>query len=945
MTFLADAAGHLLSLEDEKACLLLIGGLAASWSELQEQANLADYGDVFDLLFDARPLAPALSETLQRAGWDPEQLESLRTSFRGRYEDHIPDNVRRLLAPIGRFKATNTENAGALAWKLLSVRGARSDEVSSAPLRFSTGIAANAQIELEAGDRVDEAEDFLLRLSLIGDIKGNGGVSSTLDSPGLSTSLTAEASRTLSYWYQIPRESESRPYVSGVASRLADLPSPFDLRSIIRSIREDQLDRVQLKGGQSLSGSIDLQFDIGHFSKLGAGLIETNKIEFSASVRRGRELSVLVYGLDADDDVPGEALAVELDYGKSSELKGRSAWEFGVDLSEIAMAISAYIKQLNVEYRGLLEDDGFGAYLAPGTWLENQDQSLLEGMVGSLDAQLTDTRSGLRQRIRKELDGVSGVLDETSEKLADRLLRRMGRSLSPDRHESLKGQLGAHLQELQSQLEKSIAAKIGQLGEDGQAGLVSRIQGVAEDLDLRIIKQARTADQALASIRAFLDKLGAIIRKLGVVLEKAAQAKLTIRLSHEEQLRRNGEAALRLLFSEVSAQSNRLYESFLTGDFELARELLANPPHGVEVSGSVQEILAHTVERGIEVGVLGIQLSEQTIFKTLARFSTDSDGNIMVTADLSGSAGIRSPWEAQSVGYLSHTRLRNARRSGHGSVGLTARHQDSDLRSGELALFLEGLFAAGLISSQCVAQCQDALHQRRVIRTKIDATITARLDLDAEGLTYLMSGSRGESEQDHAELVLEALERAGAYTIDMISAAANEARRLTRSRVPARDMPAGIFLEFQPLRDNSARTLRRWRQFAKMEYARTQRAKKYRVPSSANRALRNSVAIHHMIKGYWLLLREVGDLIELEASAENLDRIKQAHERMSFYLTSWMRVSRAFISHPADELHKNTVAFFVLLALDAGVFEPDEDRGCMSISLEFAGEDDVLLFA
>ena len=963
MSFLSDAAGRVLSLDDEADLLKTLGKLAAHADAFRELAGDSDYSRIYGSLLQTRPPGPELVAALTRAGVSEAQFRALGLALQTHYEDRFPPRLKRLLEPVGHFRDSDCENSGEVQWQLLSLDEAWRGPLSDQPLRYAMSADAQAQVEFEAGDRVYAEEDFLFRLSLAGDLQVDASLAATLDYLDGAAAVTRSSARSLSYWYRIPDGSDGAPCAAIAAGRLLHLPSPFDLSGIARALERDGLDRIQVKGGQTIAGTIGLEFDIGTFSGAAGALVDAAKIEFSAQIRRSRELDLLCYATHGHS---GSPVSVELNYSRASDTGRGVAWQIGIDISEVAGQVTNYIEAIDSRYRELL-DAGWGDYLKPGSWLQREAAELRDRLLDSLLDAIPESRDYLGLQLGRELDGFGGLLEQSASQATKRLLGRLQPALASRIPPGLQEEVEKLLGELQSSLDASLAGRIAELGEQAQVALADRVAQIAGELELDIAGHAVAADRAHAGVRAFLVRAESAIRRLGASLERAARAKLGIRFTHEEQLRRGGEAHLTLCFSAVDQQAEAIYRSLFLADFERLEQLREQPPAGVDVRGSLAEVLSHTVRRGAEVGFVGIELSRVNLLGTQARFNTDRDGNITVSATLSGSAALRSPWESQSVGYLSHMRLQAARRSGHGSVGLTARHRDSDLKPAELARFLGALFEAGLISRRCVSDCEAALGQRATTRSKVDATITARLDLDAEGLRYLMGGGRGRAaipepvsgaadpggEEDsgdtwrrHIELVLEAVVRGGAFTREQVMRAARDANVLSRARLPGSALPADIFLNYQPIsKAGQAASIRMWEHLGKSEFAATHTARRYAIDATRDRDLRNSVVLHQMIKGYWLLQQEVAVLIELEPGPDTLAAIAQAHERMAFYLGCWMQVKRAFLTHPDDELHSHTIAFFVLLAMDAGVYSPEPERGCMSISLEFGSEDQVHTFA
>jgi hypothetical protein len=115
------------------------------------------------------------------------------------------------------------------------------------------------------------------------------------------------------------------------------------------------------------------------------------------------------------------------------------------------------------------------------------------------------------------------------------------------------------------------------------------------------------------------------------------------------------------------------------------------------------------------------------------------------------------------------------------------------------------------------------------------------------------------------------------------------------------------------------------------------------MPGDARIAARRAVLIHHMVKGYGVFLRTLAQLAGLDPRTADPGVIDEAHKVISMCLKPWLKVSRKFITHPQDELHGHTLAFLVLLALDAGLPVKEEGESAISVAITFEGDDEPTL--
>ena len=127
--------------------------------------------------------------------------------------------------------------------------------------------------------------------------------------------------------------------------------------------------------------------------------------------------------------------------------------------------------------------------------------------------------------------------------------------------------------------------------------------------------------------------------------------------------------------------------------------------------------------------------------------------------------------------------------------------------------------------------------------------------------------------------------------------------------------------------------------FTELEFAETHSSinRPIVVPGDASLALRNAHEIHRLIKGYAVFLDRMSKMAKMDPTGSRPQDISDTQGIVNLCLTPWLRVSRAFVTHPQDELHENTLAFLVLFASDVGLPIGSETESAVSVAITFDG--------
>jgi len=936
MSFLIDNALAQLKLDDEIAYLKTLAKLADHWEELNQAlpGNTA-LEDIIDLVVNFDQVKASIAPIIEEAGVDIDQLTAIIGRIRETYDGAVPEKAQLLLRRMSDFADLDDEVI--LQWKFLALEGSRGAAAAGNKLTFDLGASANAKLEIEPGDQPERvSEEILLRLALNGDIGGNLKLGAKNSWGPINAELGAERSGSLTYWIGVPKASDDR-LLEAVAEGLENLANPFDLKSIDAATQDD-LDRLELTSNIEINQNLTVKFNIA--PTMNVPRVIQNEIAFSAAATRSRKLNIEAYRDDDD-------LCVRLVRSKVRSAESNAQWSFSIDVSDIASKVKDHVDTLSDELRAFKRE--YGDLLSPGTWLKKNAAELLDDFakkVGGTRNLASAEIADLKDQVARELDSGKALLTSEINGLAAPILEELKKHAPSAFHDKIDAPLKKLIERLQERIDTEIGERVDtRLGQSDATvkKFFKRIDKLNELVEAKVDDAATRADNATARVREILGKLEGVVARLTKILEKAATAKLQVRLWHEESIRSGREAEATLRFTAVNTDTARVYTQLLRGEVSALARLFKRRVPGIEIDdGEFTEFLERSVKDGFVISLLGFEAGQTDLFSEKSVITIDKNGNVMVHASAASAKTIRSPWAAQEVAFASQFELWSASQSGSGSLTISATQEDKNLKVKELVDLLDDLVRNGLIHPQVLENAKTTLNERVESGKKLRATVDLRLAmLDDDVDKLLAAGDPDANDRDIIRRVLDVLGDSGAFSPDTIHRAARAALRthMPRTlRTSLKDRPIEeVFEHFQPV--PTGRSSASWRAFARLEFAQTHNATTSTVSGSDPRRIREAQQIHRLVKGYGVLLKTLNRMAKMNPRAASVKKIRAEHEVVGLCIRPWLRVSRAFITHPQDELHEATLAFLLLLASDAGLPIDDESESAVSVAITFAGDD------
>lgn len=931
MSFFVDSQLRKLLLDKEISYLETLAALADHWEALA-QGLPDDIEDIIDLVLRFDSVRQEIESKLGELNIDIEPVSELIGKLHKKIDDRIPERAEFLLVPISEYAELDEERI--VHWNFLSLDKSRSGKIGKNDLGFDLGMAAEARLEIEPGDQPDfRSDDMLLRLAFTGEVRGNVGLSAEKSWGPISARAGSTGSGSLTYWFAVPRNSSLR-LIRSVAEKLREVANPFDLQSINNRATKSGLDRISFATKFEFPKELTMRFNIA--PKMGVPRIVENEISFTARALRHRLLNVEAYR-------EGEELVVGLALSKVRSTQRGTQWSFGVDVSDIASAVRDYVAGLSTDIAEFKQD--YGDLLSPGSWAKKNMQELFVKWLKPV-TEAKDDFERLKDEFVSHMDEgkrlLSGELDEVSDRFSQNLKKRLPEQYSSRIDDALSGLLGKLGEAIDSEIAKRVTGVV-EGSEKAAAEFFKRVDNLTKAVEAEVDAVGTKADNATERVRAVLARLEEVVANLTNALAKAATAKLQLRLWHEESIRGGQEAETSLRFRVIDQNAGAIYAQLLRGELSELRKLIDQPDSGILVDGAeFREFLDHSTERGLAISLLGFEFEEKNIFKQSSVITVDKNGHVLVHTNAARAIRIRSPWEAQQVALMSQFDLWSAAKSRSASFCISATKEDSNLKLHELEDLLDDLVREELITQHVLDRAKRVVAEKAQPRTKLRATVDLRLALlnqDVEEL--LRAADQVEDGSGAIDRVLKTLVKTGAFSADAINRAAREARSLLPPGLRRKldGSVADVFKYFRPVPAGHSRN--RWRQFTALEFAKTRTSanRSIAVPGDASRALRNAQQIHRLVKGYAVLLRCISRLAAMDSRKSSTKEIQKWQGIVNLCLTPWLKVSRAFIVHPQDELHEITLAFLVLLASDAGMPLGSETESAVSVAITFDGND------
>jgi hypothetical protein len=967
MSFLINHAREVLSLRGEASALQTLGNLVVHWDSIQAGLRNVEPApqDIFDVLILLHDRLGSFGPALSVAGIDLQEVTALSARLKERYESTVPEPVRKLLHPVNAYTGSNAgEDSGMVQWKFLELAGQSSRKLGTQDVALALTGSAGLAVELEAGDELPIAgEDNVayFRLGFNGSVKSGARVGVPFQYGSINLGTAAEANVDLDYWHAVAPEDLGSPMVLAAAGSLNRLANPFDLGSMWSAMcrTNSSLKAVRLLTEFDHESSIGLKFGTA-FEMLENDMADAT-FEFSARVSRERRFETFVY---SDGDGGERHLVALLKRRKDRNETSTASLRIGIDLEEVAGQAREYLKGPMEKYASLVKQ--YEKYLTPGTLLRTElsgrlDELLDEALAGKpelkrLALSLTGDVDEL-EALKRELTGkVAGVFDSglglfsrEADEVVEEIVGRINDALPADFGNPAAEQAKSFLTDVIDSIKERLAGEVEDLISGGGAEL-SRVTDQLEkfhaDIGERIDKRVARLDKVLLPVRNFLARVDGKIEKITKALDKAAKSRLTVRFWDENSLKRSTSVNIQARFLDNGDANRSAYEVITRGDFEGIEKLFASPPEHLRFDdGDMTYFIQRHQGSGVEIGLMDLDVGAESIFDSRVKVTLDIDGNLIIKSSLSASRQLRSVREMQEVSFLSPFDLNVARHTRNMRTQLVLSQDDKNLKSDELADFLQAFSKVGLLSDGTVLNASNQLKEWRAggARKDVKARVDVSLALDNESLARLFEENQRLSDEELIGMVAEALYDAEVFERgrNTIERAARAMKKLTRVSGEGYQ----VYLSVQPTIPKSYGSLEVRKQFMSAPFGTTHQARKiYPLAESSTRKLKQAFAVHMYCKGFAVMLdtlRAVYNVSRLGKSGQDLaNYLDEQNQLINLCLRRWLKVGQKFLWMPSDDAAEETIAFFLLFARIAELdSRTDDDDSIMSVTMTLSDAD------
>ena len=657
-----------------------------------------------------------------------------------------------LLAPVG-------SSPPAIVWQP-AVSGAL-QPATDLSLTFALSGALSVQAGAVWPYKGDGVDQPLLLLAAEADVKADAAFKLPFSSGSLGVAGSAGAKPAAKFYFAEPDPSQA--FAAAAAQSLGRMPDPFDPASVWTAFAYHGLVGMVLNFDGHASLAVDLAFgrDFDVPSWLSGKFGATVSIDISQ--RSQFEMSVRV--LPGASHTAGDMqLAVKLSRG-SAAAQGVAV---GLDLGIDASAIFAKVHDLlQPEFEKV--DDLLGQitpFLSPGTWLQDHAQAELNSLIGKLtgddalhqallhDAGLLlgktiegdDLVQYLTGRIGMAIDSASGDAfghaDALVEEAAAELARVLPSLATSSAQQILKTDLAGLIDGYSNAAEKLA-------GDLVKASGLAAVESALGKVGARLGAGAKAADKAFAGLRDLITRYQALAKKIVDFTANQAKAKISARIAYEARQSHEEQYVLAGLFHTLEGEAGRLYRSIMFGQLTAVRNAFDTKVAGFEIdekASSLTHIARIDRSLGYEFLLFGLELSGKDLLSAEAEVRLTQGGTISVAAKGSFERRMKGLGAERSLTFVStyalmRTRAELAVRPSIG-LGLTATHADNSLKLDDVAGFLQRLVEFGLIAPNRQGMAIDTLSTWSGTRGKnvnLPGRISVTQNFNAADVTRLLA--------------------------------------------------------------------------------------------------------------------------------------------------------------------------------------------------------------
>lgn len=640
--------------------------------------------------------------------------------------------VLRLLSRVDQFRDDSSVNSdsdpGLVRWSPAPINVAASNS------RLSFEAGADATLALEAGDLWpyrsdivgDPGLDGLIRIQIDGNARAGAMASLPLQSARLSGEVAATLKSSIA-WYVTPA-APSQIFAEAVAAAVPRLPLPTRFDALWKAVQTSNLKGaiLSIDGTIVMKGEIALATDgvIAGIGGVGAA------VTVKAEIIRASSFQISARAIGKPGGGAPRPITVSVSSAKSRQSTLGIDFSVKLDATDLREKTAAIVRNVISEWDDRLKP--LEKFLSPGTLLRDELATQLNGsidtMVGnaSLKAALqAEARRALglepgEAELKTWLNGViidavsseAGKVQQGASAAIDGVIARIPVAGLQAEAATL---LRTELKKLLAAFDDGLKTAVGQI----VTGPAASVADLVARFGVNVDQAVDTIDGKLASVRKLLAHFNALLDKIAVATEKAANYRLQILFATETATREWSEFLFAGTFSQDTPATRALFDNLVAGRVDRVADLLqgGNAVPGVSVDKARSFALrgkSWSQSTSFGLFVIGFEISSKQLLTAEAEVRATADG-IVVTGKAGAAVIDKRPDGTQIV------RLSNpySLAVGTGSdprepvirLMLDINRFENNLKEGELADFLGSLVTHGLLSSWVPSQALAVLRR------------------------------------------------------------------------------------------------------------------------------------------------------------------------------------------------------------------------------------------
>lgn len=752
------SAGNALSLLNDVVLLKALGETLANEAQLVSQVHDITSAEALLEKLASDVNSQEIADAFNSLGLGS-TYATLKTSISKLVDQsgNISPKYKALLEPLSAFKIGSDD--AKVSWDIST--GGR-PQVQ--PSGYTLNLGASASLAFDAGASWPGANPPVQHLSL----GANGTIdiagSATLPYPYGTVSFNAKARTAMALGYFFNADLK-KIYALAVAESLPLLANPFDFDAVFARMRDTNLDGMTYEFDGSASAQVAVS--IADAAALGDGVVANLGGDISVSASLSTRYVLNLEKVTAAGG--GFSIRVKLSRNPVTTTDFAASLGVDVDLTSLTQQVTAILDTAIGQWDSALS--AIRPFLSPGTWLQNQAQSLLSGKVGDIIAD-----PALKAALINDLDMAVGVQDVTDSGLATWLgsqiagaidrssilvstnlsdaadtvlgnLKAVAPALSSAAGAQLTGLVNTALQNADQALKDAVTRLLAQPSAQLEKALTDA--GV-------VVKQAvSTLDGALKGVRDLLDLVDTKLHNILDSTENALKQKVSARLYLSESSSTGSVVEVAGTITGAGADARTVFEALTLGNLQKLVDIVdgrMTAPNFVldQAASSITRFSKFHSDRGLEITFLGIDVKASQVVDINVTSIVDGFGNVHVNTRSELTKTFIDPFDERDVSFVDSSALvlagamQAANTSSVLELGLDASYSDHSLAWGDVEQFVRGLARVGLVSAGAMSSAKtafDGWSNKAGGSGKIGGSISGSLHLTSSQIATLLNTS------------------------------------------------------------------------------------------------------------------------------------------------------------------------------------------------------------